>query len=200
MAISKRVRFEVLKRDNHRCRYCGATADDMEAGMGRLTVDHVVPTSLGGTDDPSNLVAACRDCNAGKSSSNPDAPLVADVAQDALRWAAAMKLATERLAARAAARNAYGRTFEEALREYDWPNGFYAPQLPEDWQDSVEAFYKAGLPIEQLTRALDIAMSKRHVGRYDKFRYTCGICWKVVTEMQDEARRILDEEGAADGG
>ena len=26
MAVSKRTRFEVLKRDNHTCQYCGAKA------------------------------------------------------------------------------------------------------------------------------------------------------------------------------
>lgn len=34
MAVSKRTRFEVLRRDGHRCRYCGAGAEDAA-----LTVD-----------------------------------------------------------------------------------------------------------------------------------------------------------------
>ena len=83
MAISKRTRYEVLRRDDHRCRYCGAAAPDV-----KLTIDHVVPVSLGGSDEPGNLVAACPDCNAGKAASNPDAPLVADVSDKAIRWAA----------------------------------------------------------------------------------------------------------------
>ena len=85
MAIPKRTRFEVLRRDNHTCRYCRSTE-------GQLTVDHVTPVALGGTDDPSNLVAACRGCNAGKASSNPDEATVAQVQDDALRWAAARRL------------------------------------------------------------------------------------------------------------
>ncbi|AWN05089.1 HNH endonuclease [Gordonia phage Easley] len=40
MAVSKRLRYEILRRDNHTCRYCGATAPDVP-----LTVDHVVPVS-----------------------------------------------------------------------------------------------------------------------------------------------------------
>lgn len=63
MTVSKRLRFEILRRDNHACRYCGGVAPDAT-----ITVDHVVPVALGGSDDPSNLVAACKDCNAGKSS------------------------------------------------------------------------------------------------------------------------------------
>jgi hypothetical protein len=62
MAIGKRLRFEVLKRDGFRCRYCGASP------VGALLqLDHVVPQSKGGTDDAANLVTACRDCNSGKS-------------------------------------------------------------------------------------------------------------------------------------
>lgn len=90
MAVSKRLRYEILRRDNHTCRYCGASAPDV-----KLTVDHVTPVALGGTDGPENLVAACSACNAGKSSSQPDAPLVANVQQDALRWNRAIALAAQ---------------------------------------------------------------------------------------------------------
>lgn len=58
MTVSKRIRFEVLRRDNYTCRYCGGSAPDV-----KLTVDHVMPVALG---DPTNLVTACKDCNAGK--------------------------------------------------------------------------------------------------------------------------------------
>lgn len=30
------------------------------------TVDHIIPRSRGGTDDPSNLVICCHDCNSSK--------------------------------------------------------------------------------------------------------------------------------------
>lgn len=89
MAVSRRLRFEILRRDGHTCRYCGGRAPDVA-----LTVDHVIPTTLGGSDDPSNLVAACADCNAGKSSVPAGAELVADVAADALRWRAAIMQAS----------------------------------------------------------------------------------------------------------
>jgi hypothetical protein len=56
------VRFEVLRRDNFTCRYCGRKAPSV-----RLQVDHVVPWSAGGSDELSNLVAACIECNIGKS-------------------------------------------------------------------------------------------------------------------------------------
>lgn len=41
MAVSKRLRFEILRRDNFQCRYCGAKAPDAT-----LAVDHVTPKEL----------------------------------------------------------------------------------------------------------------------------------------------------------
>lgn len=107
MAISKRLRYEILRRDNHTCRYCGAKAPDVE-----LEVDHVIPRTLGGADEPGNLVTSCTDCNAGKSSVPADAEIVEDVSQDALRWSEAMRQAAEIGRRRKA-------ELQEAIADYD---------------------------------------------------------------------------------
>ena len=60
--ITKRLRFEVFKRDKFTCQYCGRSAPDVV-----LHVDHIVPTSKGGETDIMNLVTACADYNLGKS-------------------------------------------------------------------------------------------------------------------------------------
>lgn len=188
MAVSKRTRYEVLRRDNHTCRYCGGTAPDVV-----LTVDHVMPVSLGGSDKPDNLVAACKDCNAGKAASNPDAPLLENVRDDALRWAAALKLAAERRAARLTQLIGYCSEFESELEEYGFGyDGPFTHCLPDGWQDSVEGFYRAGLPLGELKHALAIAMSKPHITNREKFRYTCGVAWSILRELQDEAQRIAE--------
>ncbi len=62
MPVSVRVRFEVLKRDNFTCRYCGRTSPDVI-----LEVDHIVPECEGGSSEPMNLAASCWECNRGKS-------------------------------------------------------------------------------------------------------------------------------------
>ena len=81
---STRLRFEVLRRCRYACWYCGARARD----GAKLTVDAVMPEALGGSHkDPANLVAACQECNGGKSSTIPEATLVADVAEHAATWA-----------------------------------------------------------------------------------------------------------------
>jgi hypothetical protein len=55
--------WDVLARDKWTCRSCGRSAKD---GV-TLHVDHIVPRSLGGADDPDNLQTLCRKCNIGKS-------------------------------------------------------------------------------------------------------------------------------------
>jgi 5-methylcytosine-specific restriction endonuclease McrA len=52
----------VLRRDSHRCAYCGKTAS---------TIDHVQPRSRGGRDSWENLVACCLRCNNIKSDRTP---------------------------------------------------------------------------------------------------------------------------------
>ena len=49
----------VLGIHGEKCFYCGAVNE-------RLQLDHVVPRSRGGSDDPSNLVPACKPCNTSK--------------------------------------------------------------------------------------------------------------------------------------
>ena len=61
-AISPRLRFKVMLRDNHRCVYCGAYGKGVV-----LHLDHIKPVSLGGKDTEDNLVTACQSCNLGKS-------------------------------------------------------------------------------------------------------------------------------------
>lgn len=61
-SLSKKIRFEVFKRDSFKCQYCGSKAPDV-----LLEVDHIKPVSMGGTNDLLNLITSCFDCNRGKS-------------------------------------------------------------------------------------------------------------------------------------
>jgi 5-methylcytosine-specific restriction endonuclease McrA len=40
--------------------------------MDATTVDHIIPVAKGGSDDPENLVAACKRCNFSKQDKMPD--------------------------------------------------------------------------------------------------------------------------------
>ena len=71
------LRYEILDRDAHTCRYCGRSSPQVE-----LHVDHVVSQAswreqhgnLDEVNERSNLVTACADCNAGKSRKNGHPP------------------------------------------------------------------------------------------------------------------------------
>ena len=65
--ISKRIRFEIFKRDSFKCQYCGACAPEV-----LLQIDHIEPVSKGGSNDASNLITACAACNAGKTNKKLD--------------------------------------------------------------------------------------------------------------------------------
>tara|TARA_Y100001934_G_scaffold135181_1_gene163343 strand:- start:322 stop:540 length:219 start_codon:yes stop_codon:yes gene_type:complete len=56
--LSKKIRFEVLKKFRFKCAYCGASAPDV-----LLEVDHILPVAEGGTNELTNLIAACKPCN-----------------------------------------------------------------------------------------------------------------------------------------
>jgi len=59
--VGESLRFEILKRDRV-CQLCGAGRNDAV-----LEVDHIVPRSKGGSNDPDNLQVLCARCNRGKS-------------------------------------------------------------------------------------------------------------------------------------
>lgn len=59
--ISQKIRFEVFKRDNFTCQYCGRMAPNVV-----LEVDHINPVKNGGDNDIMNLITSCFECNRGK--------------------------------------------------------------------------------------------------------------------------------------
>lgn len=56
-------RRAVFARDRFRCQYCGSE--------GRLTIDHVIPRSKGGTHTWENVVTSCAPCNLKKGDKTP---------------------------------------------------------------------------------------------------------------------------------
>lgn len=188
MPVSKRLRYEILRRDNHTCRYCGASAPDAT-----LTVDHVIAVALGGDDAPSNLVAACKDCNAGKSSTTTGAPIVADVDQRAIAWSRAMeKAATERHAIYYHKKIAV-RDFLEIWNRWTWTDfrgDKHNVDLPDDFRVSVAQFYDAGLVYDDFEELIEVAMTSKS---RDIWKYFCGCCWRRIRQSQERALEILED-------
>ena len=59
-------KYSIFARDRYKCQYCYE-----EFGINELTKDHVVPRAQGGKSGWTNVVAACRRCNAKKANRTP---------------------------------------------------------------------------------------------------------------------------------
>lgn len=193
MAVSKALRYQILRRDNHTCRYCGGVAPDVT-----LTVDHVLAAALGGTDDPSNLVASCKDCNAGKAATSPDQALVDQVSEEAIRWAKAVRLAADQAlqqfeevkAARGQFKSAWDAwTYNQGKKRYNFP-------LPPSWMGSIDSMLTRGLPMELLLECVQITMSRPNVAADQRFKYFCGVAWRKVGEIDEQARSTFGIESS----
>ena len=60
-------RKAALKRDSYTCLWCGHPA---------TTVDHIIPSSKGGSDVPENLLASCSECNSKRGNRSAFAYLI----------------------------------------------------------------------------------------------------------------------------
>ncbi|MFJ9125715.1 HNH endonuclease [Streptomyces sp. NPDC102340] len=67
------LRADVLDRDGHRCHWCKGPAN---------TVDHLIPRVRGGSDDVSNLAAACTACNSRRGQAEAQQPRNAPPSRD----------------------------------------------------------------------------------------------------------------------
>lgn len=190
-ALSKRLRFEVFKRDGFVCRYCGAQPPGV-----LLVIDHIVPLARGGTDDPMNLQTACEACNQGKS----DIPLgelmprpdpttdlrYLEIQQEAME----LRRYEERLAAQEALRAQVVSTIQTAfdeILERDWvPGDRLVNQMLDKY--AVVIVYEAA---RVTARALD---QRRVAG------YTTGAGTAWVRYMWAVARNLNEDEIADAGG
>lgn len=57
----------IFERDNYICQYCGK-----QKKWDELTIDHVVPRSMGGDSKFENVVTACKGCNQWKGNNTPE--------------------------------------------------------------------------------------------------------------------------------
>lgn len=175
MAVSKRLRFEILKRDNHTCQYCGRCAPEVV-----LQIDHVVPAALGGSDLPVNLTTACRDCNSGKGSSQQDDRSVDAATLDAARWRRAVIEAGEIHRA--------DKDREQGCRDKFERRWTYA--LPDGWGQTIDQFARLGLEPADIEYIAERAIEKA-TGQVHAWRYFCKVAWSNIHTARDAAARKL---------
>jgi hypothetical protein len=184
--LSKRIRFEVFKRDDFQCRYCGASPPDA-----LLHVDHIVPVVEGGRDDIENLATSCDRCNLGKGprpltdTSKPRATpdsieitkerkaQIASYRKHIREWADA-KLAAEDEEVEIVAAAYSGKPNVTWKRE----------EAPETRAQVLFFVRRIGLK-----RVCEAATTSLDRGSYvrDQYRYFCGCCWTIVRSEEEDA-------------
>lgn len=60
--LPKPTRFALYHRDGFACQYCGAEKSETV----KITIDHYIAVSVGGSDKASNLLTVCGSCNSSK--------------------------------------------------------------------------------------------------------------------------------------
>jgi len=172
-AISKRVRFDVFKRDGFICQYCGA-----HPPQAVLHVDHIVPVAEGGGNEDTNLVTACDHCNLGKAANSLEsipASLSSRAAEVAEREAQ-LRGYSEVMAAQ-----------RDRIHEDCWEVGdifvaqFRLDGIRKDWFQSIRQFVER-IGVHECIRAMELATARKPYSREQCFRYFCGICWNIVRE------------------
>lgn len=64
-AHKRSLQKRLIARDGKFCHYCGKPLADSVGGYNEdgISLDHIMPQALGGSDSIDNLVLACRRCN-----------------------------------------------------------------------------------------------------------------------------------------
>jgi HNH endonuclease len=60
MTVNDAIKKLVRQRAKFLCEYCHSSE---EASAALFSIDHIMPQSLGGSDNPDNLALACQRCN-----------------------------------------------------------------------------------------------------------------------------------------
>lgn len=179
ISLSKKLRFDVFKRDAFSCQYCGATPPGVV-----LEADHIHPVSQGGKNHIDNLITACFDCNRGKG-----AGLLSTVPESVAERA---ELMAEKIAQiKAFERLVKGRKkleenqideVQDAFRMY-YPDFYFV----EKFRESVRVFLQK-LPTHEVVAHMHRACARISDRQSDAVKYFCGICWKVIKESGNGAR------------
>lgn len=176
-ALSKRLRFEVFKRDGFKCAYCGAHPPQVI-----LHCDHIHPVAEGGTNDIDNLVTACVACNQGKSDK-----LLSDVPLSLAERAADVAEREEQIAGyQGVMRDRRGRIEADAEDVLDsFCQAFGRDSIPMNDFRSIRRFVDE-LGLDEVLWSVDRA-AQQHRNYRKAFLYFCGICWRKIRERDGEA-------------
>lgn len=175
MALSKKLRFEVFKRDGFQCAYCGKTPPEVT-----LEVDHIEPKSKDGKDNIENLITACFDCNRGKR--NIPLDKIPNKLNDNLEI---LKLKEEQLKEYRKfvlkIRNRVDKDID--LIEVEFQNYFPTRSFTEGFKPSIRQFLEI-LDLYTILDAVNSACLKIN-DPSRALKYFCGICWNKIKDKKN---------------
>lgn len=192
MGLSVRVRFEVFKRDDFTCQYCGVRSPEVI-----LEVDHIHPVSDGGTDEPINLITSCWSCNRGKGAVPLDRVMTGEDPHDkAIEMLERERQIEEYNAVVAEERDRRERETWTLVRHWKFEQGY---RKAEDLSETTNADYRWLLnalkwcPREVIKDFMDYAI-QRHMTKNMRYVAACARNWRYAhAASQDVNKRGPDE-------
>ena len=165
--ISKKMRFDIFKRDAFTCLYCGRKPPETI-----LEIDHIVPVFEGGTNTMTNLATACFNCNRGKRGTMLQniPPKLYDELQEKKEKETQLEEYRKYILHHQIRIDAdiqkVESIYSESFKEWGFADKF---------KKTVHR-YLVMLPIHEVESAMRIACERMH--NEDKaLKYFCGVCW-----------------------
>lgn len=174
MNLSKKIRFEVFKRDGFSCCYCGKTPPQTT-----LEIDHIIPISKGGDHNLNNLLVSCFDCNRGKSN--------IELTRVPSKISRNFKILKEKeLQIKAYKKfilKINDRINSEILEiESIFQLTFPKRRFSDNFKFISTKRFLEKLPLETLKDSMNYACARIKKPE-DAIRYFCGICWKKIKSV-----------------
>lgn len=177
--ISKKIRFNVFKRDRFTCQYCGNKPPNIV-----LEIDHVIPVSKNGDNSELNLLTSCFDCNRGKSNrSLKDIP--ESIENNLKREVEASNQLKELNKFLTKKKRESDKIIKELL--IYWFDNFndsnkLLQNLSKKRSHSINIFLKR-IPKIKIKEGMDLAISQcEENSEYNLWKYFCGIIWNWIKE------------------
>lgn len=175
-SLSKRMRFDVFKRDGFICQYCGSHPPKVV-----LEIDHVIPVRDGGDDSIDNLVTSCFNCNRGKSGVGLEV-----IPKSLAQRGAEIRESEEQIAGyREIVQSRQDRIEEDIWRIADaLIDKASRDGISREYFQAIKNFH-IRLSFHEVLDAAEISRNKKLYSERARFKYFCGVCWNKIRRESD---------------
>jgi len=169
--ISKKLRFEIFKRDVFKCQYCGKMPP-----LTILEVDHIIPVIKGGKNNEDNLITSCFDCNRGKGKTE-----LSSLPQTTADKIKILKEKEKQYKQYRKIQNEIEKRIIEEIEIIDGMYSFYFKEfcLSDKFKNGSVRNFIEKIGYDETFKSMTTACTKIHDS--DKaIKYFCGICWNII--------------------